>query len=92
MVLPAVARAASSFKDIVSNTLLPLFNSIVGFIMVLAVLAFMAGAIRFMATSGDDRSRVTGKQMMLWGIIALFLMISVWGVVKIVKTSIFGTL
>jgi len=88
MSVPAVLRA-QALKDeilIVAN----IFDSAISLIMVVALLAFIWGAIRFIGTAGDDKSRAAGRQLMVWGTVALFLMVSVWGIVRIIKTTFFG--
>jgi len=88
--LPVVSYAQATLRSIVTDNVLPLFTALIGLIMTLSVLAFILGVARFMYTSGDDKSRAEGKKMMLWGIIALFLMVALWGVVALVKTTFFG--
>ena len=34
---------------------------------------------------GEDKE--TGKQIMIWGIIALFVMVSVWGLVNVLSNT-----
>lgn len=52
----------------------------------LAVLAFSWGIVKYLF--GSDKEG--GKQMMIWGIIAIFVMTSVWGLVGILRSTIFG--
>jgi hypothetical protein len=62
------------------ETLLPIF-------VTLAVLAFFWGLIKFIFTAGDSRDE--GKQIMLWGIISLFVIVSIWGIVGFLA-NLFG--
>jgi hypothetical protein len=87
--VPTTAVHAETLKQIIDTNVIPIFNSAVGFIMVLALLGFIAGVIRFMYTAGDDKSRSDGKTLMVWGTVALFLMISIWGIVTIVRNTFF---
>jgi len=60
-------------------------KSIIPFIFALAILMFVWGAVKFfLINSDEEKKRQEGKQFMLWGIIALAVMISVWGLVAIV--------
>lgn len=56
-----------------------------GYLMfALAVVAFLFGMVKFIwaARNGDAGKGVeNGKQFMLWGLIALFVMFSVWGII-----------
>ncbi len=37
--------------------------------------------VKFIFAAGDEAAKDQGKRIMLWGIIALFVMIAVWGLV-----------
>lgn len=60
-------------------------QSVIPFMFALAVVLFIWGAIKFfIIEASEEAKREQGKQFMLWGIIALTVMISIWGLVKIV--------
>jgi len=48
----------------------------------LAVLAFFWGLVKFIFAQGSEKSSADGKKIMIWGLIGLFVMISVWGIIK----------
>lgn len=65
-------------------------DSVIPFIFAIAIVMFMWGAVKFFIINSDEEAkREQGKQFMIWGIIALAVMISVWGLVAIL-TSTFG--
>jgi hypothetical protein len=48
----------------------------------LALLAFLWGLARFIFLVGGDEKQVdNGKNLMKWGLVALFVMVSVWGII-----------
>ena len=47
----------------------------------LALLAFFWGLAKFIFAAGDEESKADGKKIMIWGVVALFVMVSVWGLV-----------
>ncbi len=51
-------------------------------VIALALLYFLWGVAKFVLAAGKEDARTEAKQMMLWGIIALFVMVSVWGLVE----------
>ena len=66
-------------------------NSVIPFIFALATVMFIWGAVKFfIINSEEEAKRDQGKQFMLWGIIALAVMLSVWGIVGILRATIFG--
>lgn len=58
-----------------------LINLALPIVVALALLYFFYGLAQFILASGDEESRKKGKSIMIWGIVALFVMVSVWGLV-----------
>ena len=56
-----------------------------------AVVVFIWGLVVFIAKSGDETAKEEGRRKMVWGIIAIFVMVSVWGIVRLISTSFLGT-
>lgn len=85
--LPMFAFAVSTISEIllvVKNII-----DIATFIVVaLALLYFLWGMAKYILTAGDDKDK--GRDMMVYGIIALFVMVSVWGLVRVLART-FGT-
>lgn len=76
-----------SFKDITDTVIVPLFNDgVIPLLYALAFLFFFVGVVRFFFLGGDE-GREKGKQMMLWGIIGLFVIFSVWGIVRLLLAT-----
>jgi uncharacterized membrane-anchored protein len=57
-----------------------------------AVVALLYGIAMYILKtgSGDEKGYEQGVRVMLWGIIALFVMVSVWGFVAILQDMFFG--
>ncbi len=47
----------------------------------IALLAFFWGLVKFIFAQGSETSKAEAKKIMGWGIIALFVMTSIWGIV-----------
>ncbi len=59
-------------------------KSVIPLLFALAIVMFVWGAVKFFFINGGEPEEITkGKQFMLWGIVALAVMISVWGLVNI---------
>ncbi len=56
-------------------------------LIALGVLGFMWGIVLYLF----GKNKEEGKTFMLWGIIALFVMTSVWGLVGILRGTLFGS-
>lgn len=53
----------------------------------LGLLVFLWGVLKYVLAS-SDAGKTEGRVFMLWGIIALFVMVSVWGLVNILRESL----
>jgi hypothetical protein len=63
-------------------------NSVIPFIFAIAVVMFIWGAMKFFIINADEEAkRAQGKQYMIWGIVALAVMLSVWGLVGVLQTT-----
>lgn len=58
------------------NTLIPLLIGI-------AVLFFIYGLVMFILAADDEDARKKARNKMVWGIITIFVMVSVWGLVNV---------
>jgi uncharacterized membrane protein YjfL (UPF0719 family) len=64
-------------------------KSIIPLIFALAVAAFVWGVVRFfILDAGEEAKRTQGKQFMIWGIIALTVILSVWGIVRLLGNTL----
>lgn len=67
-------------------------NTLLVILVALALLYFMWGLAKMIfRVAGDEKAIEEGKRIMLWGIISLFVMVSVWGIVNFLADS-FGFL
>ncbi|HEY4489490.1 MAG TPA: pilin [Candidatus Paceibacterota bacterium] len=78
----SVQDAGSFVTNIISDVAVPV-------IFALAFIVFIWGIfLYFIAGGHDEEKRKSGKQLMLWGILGFFIMISVWGLVNILVGSV----
>jgi hypothetical protein len=55
----------------------------------LALFVFFWGLAKFiLRIGGDEKAIGEGKNLMKWGLIALFVMVSVWGILRFVYTDL----
>ena len=80
---PLTTLAAKTFAQIVDSFFVPLGDLVVAVLYALAFLLFLFGVLRFFLASGNAEMRDKGKQLMLWGIIALVVLFGVWGIIKL---------
>jgi hypothetical protein len=63
-----------------------LVNLLVPLVIAIGLLLFIWGLVTYIAASGDEAAKEEGKRKMIWGIIALFVIVAVWGIVQILVT------
>jgi hypothetical protein len=63
-----------------------MFTTILPVLVALAFLVFVWGLVVFISRSGDDKSREEGKHKIVWGIIGLFIITSIWGILALFQT------
>ncbi len=62
-------------------------GAVIPLIFALALVMFIWGVVQYVINSDEEAKKEKGKQFMLWGIIALTVMVSVWGLVKILGNT-----
>jgi len=90
--LPGLALAQNNFTNIQSGiaSVASIVDRLIPLVIGIAVLLFLIGVLRFVTAGGDEEKREAARNMIIFGIIALFVMVCVWGFVRILKSSIFG--
>lgn len=56
----------------------------------IALLVFFWGLAMFIKNAGSEDGQGKGRQIMLWGIVSLFVMVSIWGIVAFLNRDILG--
>src|ERR1700679_2129414 len=86
--LPAVALAQYSITNSTSlfNTVRSLLNQIIPILIAFTVVYILWGIFQSFV-KGSEEERTAGHKKILYGIIALFIMISIWGLVNILVNT-----
>lgn len=72
-------------------TIISYIEQIIVVIFALAVLTFIWGVFKYTILSqGNDKDTAEAKNVIFYGIIGLFVMVSFWGLVKILQNTFFG--
>lgn len=84
------AAGGAEFETTGLKKLLININTLISYVIPvlisLGVLAFMWGIVMYLFGKNKDE----GRMFMVWGVIALFVMTSVWGLVGILRGTLFG--
>lgn len=74
-----------SLTDLINFLTCTLMQAVVPLLVGLAVVFFVYGIIKFFLNPDNEEKKKEGKTFILWGIIALFVMVSIWGLVGILS-------
>ncbi|OHA93672.1 MAG: hypothetical protein A3H52_01755 [Candidatus Zambryskibacteria bacterium RIFCSPLOWO2_02_FULL_39_26] len=88
ILLPATSLAALDGLRSFLTTFGGLLNQAITIVFGLAVVYFFWGIGQFVLHAGDQKMRDEGKKKILWGVIALFVMVSIWGIVKFIGDTL----
>ncbi len=83
---PMLSLAAVDGLEGVMGVISDLFGVAMPLILSLAVLYFVWSLTQYMLKDGEDKA--AAKTNMIWGIIILFVMISVWGLVNVLGDTL----
>lgn len=87
---PRVLYAApETFAELVA-LIIELLTAVLPLIVGLILIAFLWGLAKFVFNLGSSENAAEGKTIMLWGVIALAVAVSVWGLVAILVNTFLG--
>lgn len=64
-----------------------ILRAVVPILMVLATVVFLWGVVRYVTAGGDEDKLKEGRQFIIFGLIGLFVMVAVWGIVAALVRS-----
>ena len=69
----------TNIKDLV-NIFINLINPLLLLLAGLSLVIFFKGLVSFIWRSGDEKAIEEGKSLMIWGLVGLFVMVALWGI------------
>lgn len=85
--IPNLAYAQPSDFSEVVEIISGLFDLATPFLGAVALFLFFWGLAKFMRGGGDEDAVKDGKKLMLWGVLGMFMIVSVWAVVRMLVLS-----
>lgn len=64
-----------------------IIDILIPIVFALAILFFFWGLAQFILAADDEGARASGRQKMIWGIVAIAVMASVWGLVQFLQQT-----
>ena len=79
----------TSFRDIIAGAGV-LLKLLIPLTAAVALLYFFWGLAQFILVSGDEKLKTQGRSKMTWGVVALFVMTSIWGIIGFLQKDLIG--
>lgn len=83
----AVLKASPHLADLMNYITCLISGSVIPLIFSLAVVLFVYGVVQYVINNEDEIKKERGRSFMIWGVIALTVMITIWGLVSIVGST-----
>lgn len=93
LLLPLVALAQTpnaSYLFSALSQIRSLVSALVPLLVAIAVVVFIVGVLRYVTAGESEDKRANARNLMIYGIIAIFVIVSIWGLVAILQ-QITGT-
>lgn len=82
--LPSLASAATLLNTLaLANTFL---NALIGLFITLAIVVFFWGLIKYLLGEGQE-GKAEGLKIMFMGVITIFVMVSIWGIIRLLQST-----
>ena len=83
-----IAYAADTWQGTISNITSNIIQPIIGFLFALALVMFLWGMFQFLWMEDSDKAHEQGKNHMLWGLLGMFIMFSVFAIMRLIAGTI----
>jgi len=81
---------AADIDTLISKINNVIINPLIAFIFALALAYFLYGVVMFLSKKDSDTARADGKRHMLWGIVGMFVMVGVFGIINFIMSTVNG--
>lgn len=86
----APLSGSSSFSSVVA-WVIGFINLVIPVLTLLALVLFLYSGYRYIIKSGETQGKGREREALLWGIVALFVLFSVWGLLRIICNTLVGS-
>ncbi len=90
-VFATTSTAGLTFQQLVDQKIVPLVDTgVIPLLYSLAFLFLVIGIVRYFFTGGAE-NREQGRGFIIWAMVGMVIIFSVWGIIKILVTTLLGT-
>ncbi|HUO50258.1 MAG TPA: hypothetical protein VMU25_01680 [Candidatus Paceibacterota bacterium] len=85
LALPALASAQTLLNTL--GFFNQLLNALIGLLITLAIVVFFYSLIRYVLNAGNAEKQKEQLKMMMYGVITIFVMVSIWGIIRLLQST-----
>ncbi len=83
----------SGFQAVIFKLNYYVLNPLIGLLFAVALVVFIFGVIEFIRERDSNSTKANdGKQHLLWGLVGMFIMVSVFGIMSLLKSFLGSTI
>jgi uncharacterized membrane protein len=79
---------ATAFGKVVDPVITNIVNPVIMLLFAVGIVVFVYGV--FQVVWGGEEARQKGKMSMIGGIIGMFIMVSAWGIIRLISNTVAG--
>ena len=91
LAFPMTVFAAPRTVGDLLNSIVSITDVVVPILITAALAAFLIGLVQTLFSAGDTKKYAEGGKIMTYGIISLFVVVAIWGIMAVAHQTIFGT-
>ena len=76
------------FDQFIANVKVQILNPLIFLFMALAAVWFLFGVLKYIRGYDNDTERQAGQRHMVWGVIGLAIMLSAFGIMRLIEDLI----
>jgi len=84
-IIPTAEASVTSLMKAIDKVII---NPLITLLFALAVVYFLYGLARYLLSPDNEEIRKTSKDHMIWGVIGMFIMVSVFGILSLILNTI----
>ncbi len=81
--LPLLASAETLFDTLTKVS--SFVNALIGLFITAAIVVFFWGLIMYLTKAEEEGAK--GLNLMIWGVVAIFVMVSIWGIIRLLQST-----
>jgi ABC-type phosphate transport system permease subunit len=88
ILIPIAHASSSGFEGLMGRINKHLINPLITVLFALAFVQFILGLFKFFGNKDNSEELETGKRHMLWGSVGMAIMVSVFGIMSFLSTTV----